>query len=205
MPVDIEQALEALVAGQEAIVDLGLLNGHRFINVSAGGFFAEVSDAVNPQLKSMTGRLAYLIGGAQVLMGATPVAARIAMETEDGPRAFDGELLTYAVCNSRTIGGGHLIAPEALVDDGWLEVCLVLSMSRTEFVQLLPGVSRGEHLEHERVEYFRARKVRFDFEKPIKVNTDGEVLEAASCEYGILSRTVRFLTGPKPLTLSPAG
>jgi diacylglycerol kinase (ATP) len=199
MPPGIDEAVEALVAERVVQVDLGLLNGHRFINVSAGGFIAEVSDAVNPQLKSIAGRLAYLIGGAQVLLEVEPIHARMTIETKLGTRQVEAGLLTFAVCNSRMIGGGHLIAPEALVDDGWLDVCLVRTMTRSEFVQLLPGVSRGEHLDHEGVEYFCAREITFDFDQPIKVNTDGEVREATTCAYQLLPRAVRFLAGPAPV------
>jgi diacylglycerol kinase (ATP) len=201
MPLDVEHALEALIAGHEAVVDLGTLNGLCFVNVSAGGFLAEVSEAVNPQLKSIAGRLAYLIGGAQVLFDAVPVRARISAETQWGAKTLDLELLTFAVCNSRMIGGGRLIAPDALVNDGWLDVCLVRDMPRGEFVRLLAAVSRGEHLNDERVEYFRARELTFDFDKAIKMNTDGEVIEAARCEYQVLPQVARVLTGADPMTL----
>lgn len=201
-PLVVEDCLAVLVKAQPVGIDLGLFNGHRFVNTSAGGFIAEVSSAVNPQLKSIAGRFAYLIGGAQVLMAAEPAFTRISVETKDGPRVVEAELLTFAVCNSRTIGGGHLIAPEALVDDGWLDVCLVHSMTRSEFVQLLPGVSRGEHLDHEGVEYFSARAVTFEFDRPIKVNTDGEVHEATRCEYSVVPGAAQFLVGPSPTALT---
>jgi len=203
MPADIGEALGAVAAARETRVDLGMLNGHHFINVSAGGFIAEVSDAVNPQLKSIAGRLAYLIGGAQVLFDAQPVLARIAVETERGTENREWNLLTFAVCNSRMIGGGRLIAPDAWVNDGWLDICLVREMPLPEFVQLLSRVSVGEHVDDERVEYFCAREIRFDFDHSIKVNTDGEVLEATHCEYKVLPRAIRFLAGREPIALLP--
>ena len=57
-----------------------------FLNVSAGGFIADVSDAVNPQLKTVLGKLAYLVGGAQVLLDYEPVAARIASAADTRAR-----------------------------------------------------------------------------------------------------------------------
>jgi diacylglycerol kinase (ATP) len=201
LPPGLEESLDALLLERELAVDVGVLNGHHFVNVSAGGFIAEVSEAVNPQLKSLAGRFAYLIGGAQALLESQPVSSRIHMETREGAKELQIDLLTFAVCNSRMIGGGHLIAPEALINDGWLDVCLVHAMPRSEFVQLLPGVSRGEHLEHEHVEYFCARAITFDFDRPIKVNTDGEVLEASRCVYRVLPQAVRFLSGAEPMAL----
>ena len=63
-----------LLAGRELRVDLGTSTAACFVNTSGGGFIAEVSLAVTPQLKTIAGRLAYLIGGAQALMEFEPVS-----------------------------------------------------------------------------------------------------------------------------------
>ena len=102
-------------------------------------------------------------------------------------------LHTFAVCNSRLVGGGRLIAPYALVDDGQLDVCLIHAMSTVEFVGLLSRVSHGEHLDDDRVSYFRARELELTFERVIKVNTDGQVLEADRCHYQTIPHAARFL------------
>jgi diacylglycerol kinase (ATP) len=68
VPATPEAAVEALLSGVEMPVDVGRVNDRCFLNVSAGGFIAEVSDAVRPQLKTVLGKLAYLVGGAQVLL-----------------------------------------------------------------------------------------------------------------------------------------
>ena len=68
IPSDVERALAAVINGDCVAVDVGRLNDRYFINVSAGGFIAEVSDAVDPTLKTIAGKLAYLIGGAQILI-----------------------------------------------------------------------------------------------------------------------------------------
>ncbi len=73
IPADVEQAIARLFDGEAAKVDVGRMNDRHFINVSAGGFIADVSDAVNPQLKTIAGKLAYLLGGAQVVINYEPV------------------------------------------------------------------------------------------------------------------------------------
>jgi diacylglycerol kinase (ATP) len=77
LPPDPEQALDLLALERVATLDLGALNGRLFANASAGGFIAEVSDAVSPELKTLAGRLAYLIGGAQVLLDHEPLLLRL--------------------------------------------------------------------------------------------------------------------------------
>ena len=54
-----------------------------FVNTSGGGFVAQVSESVTPEMKTIGGRLAYLIGGAQALMEFEPV--RMTLVAEPGP------------------------------------------------------------------------------------------------------------------------
>ena len=211
IPPDVDAAVGAFADGHVIPVDVGRLDDRVFVNVSAGGFVAEVSEAVTPELKTVAGRLAYLIGGAQTLLSYEPVRARIepigdshvlypsdtldavCRDSSAGVAAHDVDLQLFAVCNSRLIGGGRLIAPEAVIDDGWLDVCVIEAMPTLEFVGLLRQVARGDHLDDSRVSYFRTRDLRLQFDRVIKVNTDGQVLDATSCRYTILPRAARFL------------
>lgn len=219
LPEDVEEAIDILVAGRAVQIDVGRMNERYFVNVSAGGFIAEVSDAVNPQLKTVAGKLAYLIGGAQVLMDYEPVAMRlqIASPDEDNDEAkvkrtplsddiqspardkvHQFKMQMFAVCNSRLVGGGRLIAPHAIIDDGVLDVCVVRALPTLDFIQLLSKISAGEHVAEDDVAYFRAREIDMEFSRAIKVNTDGEVLETERCRYQVLPRAARFLAGDAP-------
>jgi diacylglycerol kinase (ATP) len=194
-PEDIGAVLDALDIGAPIAVDVGVMNGHHFINVSAGGFMAEVSDAVGTQLKSIAGKLAYLIGGAQVLFTHEPVGVDISWTDAGATISKERfELHAFAVCNSRQIGGGRLIAPDAVIDDGLLDVCLIQAMPLADFVSLLRLVSNGDHVEDERVRYFRTASIDLSFDRDVKVNTDGQVLDAARCAYRVLHRAVRLVS-----------
>lgn len=200
LPEDVGESIRILLEGRTILADVGVLNGRRFVNVSAGGFVAEVSDAVNPQLKTVAGKLAYLVGGAQVLFEYEPFRASVEVEGgvgwDAGLRELELEL--FAVCNSRLVGGGRLIAPQAIIDDGLLDVCMVEAMPTLEFLGLLTRVSQGDHVSDERVHYFRARSIELRFDRRLKVNTDGEVLETDSCRYAVEPRAARFLAGDAP-------
>jgi diacylglycerol kinase (ATP) len=192
-PDSIEGSLQLLKESLPVAVDVGVLNGRHFLNVSGGGFIAEVSDAVDTQLKTIAGRLAYLIGGAQVLLTHEPVAASIRVDLGDA-RTQHRELHAFAVCNSRQIGGGRLIAPDAVIDDGLLDVCLIDAMPTVDFLALLRRVSSGDHVGDDRVQYFRAAAIELRFDRAIKVNTDGQVLDADRCDYRVLPRAARVLS-----------
>jgi diacylglycerol kinase (ATP) len=205
---DAERAVECLLERRVAAVDIGTLNGRPFVNTSAGGFVADVSQAVTEGLKDVTGKLAYFIGGARALLGAEAFTARLTTPEGGGASSAwtgDLDLEMFAICNARMIGGGYRIAPAALIDDGLLDVFLVKRMPLLEFVRVLQTIAAGEHLDDPRVRHFRAAGFDLQFNRSVRVNTDGELFEASRCEYRILPRAARFFCGPRPWTAEDSG
>lgn len=198
IPADVDEALQVLAQERELRVDLGSVNGRVFINTSGGGYIAEVSVAVTPQLKTIAGRLAYLIGGAQALLDYEPVSATIT--AEPGGLRLGIKLYAFAVCNSRLIGGGRLIAPSAIIDDGLLDVCLIEGMSTVEFLNLARKVAGGDHVDDPRVRYLQVSSIVIELEPEAWINTDGEVLSAKRCEYTVRPGAATFLVGDAPFS-----
>ena len=92
--------------------------------------------------------------------------------TIDGEhRSFDAMLC--AVANGPAFGGGMLIAPEAKVDDGYLDLFIVHAMSRLELLKVFPKVYTGGHVTHPAVEFVRAKSVKLSSGN-MPVYSDGE-------------------------------
>jgi diacylglycerol kinase family enzyme len=86
--------------------------------MATGGFAAEITVETCPELKRALHGAAYLIAGLTHLSELRLVKARFS-----GPEfSRDGELLVLGIWNGRQAGGGHVLSPEALADDGLLEV-----------------------------------------------------------------------------------
>lgn len=196
IPPEVDGALAVLLEERELKVDVGVVNGRHFLNTSGGGYIAEVSVAVTPQLKTIAGRMAYLIGGAQALIEYEPLRATVS--AEPGEVRLGLGLYAFAVCNSRLIGGGKIIAPEAIVDDGLLDLCLIEDMTAVEFVALGRKVADGDHIDDPRVRYIQASSIRIQFDRDALINTDGEAFEASVCEYSVLHRAATFFAGAAP-------
>jgi diacylglycerol kinase (ATP) len=195
-----EAAITTLLRQRTIAVDLGMLNDRPFVNTSAGGFVADVSEAVTEGLKDQVGKLAYLIGGARALLGSEPFTASLTRRTGDaGPSAaWAGQVRMFAVCNARFIGGGYPIAPDAAIDDGLLDVLIVPRIPVLEFVAVLQRLAAGEAQSAGQVLYFRAPSFELTFDRRVRVNTDGEVLEAERCSYDVRPRAARFFCGVEP-------
>jgi diacylglycerol kinase (ATP) len=223
IPQDAEAAATMLIdaASTPRLVDVWRLNDRCFLNVSAGGFIAEVSDAVDTRLKTVAGKLAYIIGGMQVMWSYDALRARVtfprgAMCVPDlGASAdpaeinvervedFDTEdLYAFAACNAPLIGGGHVIGPLARVDDGQLDLCLIRASSLTDFLAVLRQVPGGDHVQDARVSYVRAPAIELSFDRRIKINTDGQVLESDRATYSLAGRA-RILA-PPPSASAPS-
>jgi diacylglycerol kinase (ATP) len=202
-----EAALESLLDARVIDVDLGQLNDRPFANTSAGGFIADVSESVTETLKNTAGKLAYLVGGARALLGTEPFSARLRMEGEDHSAqpvsVLDVQL--FAVCNARFIGGGYPIAPEALIDDGLLDVLVVPRMPLLDFVGVLQRISSGQHSSDPAIMHFRSSAFEMEFDRTVRVNTDGEVLDAHRCHYRVLRRGARFFCGSTPQSTQVPG
>jgi diacylglycerol kinase (ATP) len=197
-----EAALEALLAARLVDVDIGLLNDRPFANTSAGGFIADVSEQVTETLKDVTGKLAYLIGGARALLGTVPFSARLTVnDGASGARSKAAgalDMQMFVVANARFIGGGYEIAPAALIDDGLFDVLVVPRMPILQFVGVLQGLAAAGNADPPGVLHFRTSSFNLEFDRPVNVNADGELLEARACRYRVIPAGARFFCGPHP-------
>ena len=208
-----EAALDALLECRVLDTDLGLVNDRPFVNTSAGGFIADVSESVTETLKNAAGKLAYLVAGARALIGTEPFSTSItihddrvhgAAPAEIGLRERLGgqvDVQLFAVCNARFIGGGYPIAPDALIDDGLLDVLIARKLPLLEFLAVLQRLATGQHRDDPAVTHFRAASFDLEFDRTIRVNTDDEVLQAARCHYRVRKRGASFFCGTSPQSI----
>ena len=98
---------------------------HWCANLASGGFGTEVTVETDEGLKKMLGGLAYLITGIARLGRIDPLQARLR-----GPDfAWEGDLIALGIGNGRQAGGGQALCPDALVDDGQLDLTIVPDLS----------------------------------------------------------------------------
>ncbi|TBU93392.1 lipid kinase YegS [Phytopseudomonas dryadis] len=120
VPVAPRQALALLETPARAI-DLGEVDGQLFLNMATGGFGSTVTASTPEDLKRVLGGAAYLLTGLSRFADVRSAFGRFS-----GPDfAWEGEFLALGIGNGRQAGGGHVLCPQARVDDGLLDVCIV--------------------------------------------------------------------------------
>ena len=203
-----ERALDYLIDPHVVAADVGVMNDRPFINASAGGLIAETSGIATPALKDIAGKLAYLIGGARALFTADPLNVRLLVASEGAGPAREllpvggSAVQLFAVCNAPFIGGGYAIAPDALIDDGLLDVIVVPRMPVLELLATLQRIAASGDPGRDDVMSFRSAHFDLIFDRYAPVNIDGEVLEVDRCAYRVRSGGAWFFCGPRPLSAS---
>lgn len=184
IPLEPRAACDVLATGGQRALDLGEVNSHTFIGIASCGFDS-VANRIANETRLVRGQLVYTYGALRALIGWRP--ATFTVEPEGGePRTLTG--YTIAAANSKAYGGGMLMAPDASLQDGLLDVVIVGPVPKLRFLRLLPTVFTGEHVRQPGVEVLRCRSVRITASRPFTMFADGDPIAE-------LPVTVRALAG----------
>jgi diacylglycerol kinase (ATP) len=165
-----------------------------FVNVSAGGFSGLVDEKLTPEMKKTWGPLAYLRSAAAALPELRAYRTTLALDNEE---SIMMELYNVVVANGRYVAGGRLIAPEASIDDGLLDVILIPQRPATEMAVIVAQMALGTHLSSEAVVYRRARKLTVNSKPGMWFNVDGELVGNEPATFEIVPSALHFIA-PKP-------
>ena len=197
VPDDIEAAIDLIVIGETREVDLVRVTSddvRYFVNVSAGGFSGLVDEKLTPEIKKTWGPLAYLRGAAAALSELRAYRTTLAL---DNSESLTLDLYNVVVANGRYVAGGTLIAPEASVDDGLLDIVLIPQRSAPELALLAAQVALGTHLTSEAIVFRRAAQLTVNSKPGMWFNVDGELVGNEPARFEILPRALRFIA-PTP-------
>ena len=144
-------------------------------NVASGGFGTEVTVETDEGLKKVLGGLAYLVTGVSRLGRIDPIQAQVRAPGF----AWAGGFIALGVGNGRQAGGGQVLCPEALIDDGLLDVTVIPELSGEVTSTLAALIKGGKRGALEQVaERVQAPWVEIDAELPLTLNLDGEPVQA---------------------------
>ena len=176
-------------AGKVRAIDLGIINGHYFCCVGGVGLDGQVSRRANRLPRWLRGHGGYAVSLPAALFRFVPLPMKISVP--DGERS--GSFVLAAFANTPFFGGGMKIAPQAQVDDGQLDLCIVGEMNKFRLFCLFPTVYFGKHLSMEEVQYSRTVRLRIETETPLDVYADGEYVCQTPIEAGVEPGALRVI------------
>lgn len=169
MPADISEACKQILDSKPTKVDVGRINNKYFINVASTGLFTDVSQKTDVNLKNTIGKLAYYLKGLEEL----PNFRRLKIKLTSKECNYEGEMYLILVFNGKTAGNFNL-ATQADVTDGKLDVIIFKAVQIYELLPLFIKVLKGEHLDSDKVVYFKTDDVYIESTEDIVTDIDGE-------------------------------
>lgn len=164
-------ALELTASAAPQWIDVGLLNDRPFVNLVSGGFGSRVTAETDPELKKRLGGLAYMLTG---ISRFAELSANVGRFRGDG-FSWEGRFVALAIGNGRQAGGGVPLCPDALIDDGLLDLTILPELERSArldaFGRLLRDGAAGIRAN---LVTARCAWVEYESEEPLNVNLDGE-------------------------------
>lgn len=194
VPLEPLAALQLLDAPAHAI-DLGEVDGQVFLNMATGGFGSNVTANTPEDLKQVLGGAAYFLTGLTRFAEVHSSFGRF-----KGPDfAWEGEFIALGIGNGRQAGGGHLLCPQARVNDGLLDVCIVpapadvvetLGTLLSGGINGLPSIALSARLPW----------LEVDAPEGLDINLDGEPMDSRRLRFVVLPAALRVhLPADSPL------
>jgi len=195
VPLDPVLAAVALNGAEQRRLDLGVANHRYFVGIASVGFDSDVQVLAN-RVRRIRGSQVYTYAALRTL--ATWRPARFSVEI-DG-RRLEHVGWSVAAGNSAFYGGGMRYAPTAMPDDGLLDVVLAARSGRLHFLQQLPRVFTGKHVDDQHVSVCRARRLVVDADRPFQLYADGDPIADLPAEVSVRPGVLRMLL---PVTAKP--
>jgi lipid kinase YegS len=168
---DPKAALQLAASATPQWIDVGLLNNRLFVNLISGGFGSRVTVETDPELKKRLGGLAYLLTGISHFAELSANAGRF---RADG-FSWEGRFVAVAIGNGRQDSGGVPLCPDALIDDGLLDLMIMPELDRSARLDAFARLLR-EGAASVRADLVTARSawIEYDSGEALNVNLDGE-------------------------------
>ncbi len=188
IPLDPVEACDVIADGVERLVDVGDIDGRTFIGVASLGFDSYANYHAN-QAPARLGRAVYFYGALRSL--ATYRHATFTVTVDGVTDTYTG--WSVAAANGPSFGGGMLVAPDADLHDGQLDVVLIRSSSRLRYLATLPRVFTGKHVRSPMVDVVRGAEVHIATDHPFTVYADGDPIAVSPCTVRAIPDAIRVL------------
>ena len=171
-------------------VDLPRINHLPFVAVAYVGFAAEVNRLANDGRGYFGGTLGYIVCVLKTLKTFKPFEVEITIDDH----TWRERVMMVSVANAPFYGGGMKIAPDANMNDGVFDICIVQEISKLELLQQFPKVFKGTHILHPKVLMKTGKKVRIVSDEKRDVFADGEYVGCLPGECTIGHQKIQIIS-----------
>jgi len=174
-------------------IDLGVIRTggqEKFFCCVAGvGMDAEANARANRMPRWLKSRGGYVLAALQSLISFKAAEMTVTVEgTEIRRPAF-----FIAVGNALSYGGRMKVTPQAKLDDGLLDVCVLSKINKLKLLCWVPTIFFGQHLRLKEVEYLQASDLRIEADRKLNLYADGEYAGQTPVEIRLIPRGLQVI------------
>jgi lipid kinase YegS len=186
IPLESLTALRFAVFGTSTSVDIGKANERHFMNMATAGFGAQVTAETPVELKNFLGGGAYTLTGVLKAMNFVPYHSNI---TTPHNSLHSLHIVAGAVCNGKQAGGGQVLAPNALINDGLLDVISISEFTLADIPQVLDEIKNPSD-QGKFIKYIQTPWLESESKQIIPVNLDGEPYSSHKIRFEIVPEAI---------------
>ena len=186
IPETIEQACATIATGETVSIDVGKINEQWFLEVAGIGLEAAIFPAAE-EVKGpgLLSTLHGIINGLRILLTYQSAQLRISI---DEHRRRPYQALQVTICNSRSYGPQFELVPDAVMDDGLLDVIIYKNFSTLEYLRHSISIVQGKRPYQPKIIHRRVKSLRINADHPMEIQADG-------LAHGYTPATVTVLPG----------
>jgi lipid kinase YegS len=186
LPVeDLDKCLEIACTAEAQKIDVGRANSRFFINVTSGGFGAEITATTPIEMKERLGGAAYTLQGLIKVFNLKPYEGQLLVPGEE---PLEGSMLVMAVGNNRLAGGGFEVAPKARLDDGLLDLAVVRHPEGVALTRLAKELETPDDPNNQILYYRQLREFTLVSSRDVHFNLDGEPTREKKITFSVLPK-----------------
>lgn len=197
IPADVYQSVQIILKGQTRAVDIGriTIDGEDrglFHNNVGTGFDAHVNYE-NSRIKAVRGLAGYLSAVMKTIFKYKH--PHVTLKWDGG--SLDKAVLLVNTGIGRCSGGGFYLTPDAVLDDGLFDICIIESLKKLKILKELPKALDGSHTKLKEVTMFRTTSLEIESEQGLPVHADGEMLSmnAQSVKISMAEKQMTVIRG----------
>jgi diacylglycerol kinase family enzyme len=180
--------------GKVSYFDLNECRIRYFVNVSGMGYDAVVAEKTNrDKSRGRGGPLVYLKNLFTSLLFYKYSKTAIFIDHAPTPVSNTTFSLSVGICKYN--GGGMMQLPEAIPDDGILDMTLIKKLGKFSVLKEVKNLYDGSFIKHPKVETFKGRNIKITSDPAIHLEVDGESLGHSPFEFSIVPRSLKVITG----------
>lgn len=171
LPKEPAEAIAVIAGNRRKKIDIGKAGDVYFPNGLGMGFDAwVVRESI--KIKQLRGFLIYLYAVLKTVFSYRNQTVQLTLNGE----TFEKSVFLIAVGNGKAMGGGFYLTPDAEVDDGQLDICLIEALKKREVFRHLPKVLTGDHVAMPQVTMYQANQLKVVSPEGIAAHADGELM-----------------------------